>query len=98
MESGGPTAGQGILEELLEGFNKHEILRIPGLVNSLVNLVNKANVPEDMSLNLEVAPDDAVSLQHQISIIENQYESERRKVDQVCEDVCQRMRATLEGQ
>ena len=60
-----------------------QILRIPGLVTSLVNLVNKANVPDDLPLGLEVAPEDAAALQNQISVIENQYESERRKVDQV---------------
>ncbi|EKX47318.1 hypothetical protein GUITHDRAFT_137502 [Guillardia theta CCMP2712] len=86
------------LEELEDEFNRHELLRIPGLVGSLINLVKKTSESES-SLTLQLNTQDVSEpVMQQIKLIENQFNSEKCKVDQVCEDVCQRMRTILNSQ
>jgi len=99
-----------VLEDLLSEFNAHKLVRIPGLIQSLVNLDRASptdpevklegldlSIParkvDDVSFNL-----DAVAVMEQVKLIERQYISENLKVEQVCEDVVQRMKGLLSDQ
>ena len=104
LDSGPRDDGQ-VLEELLADFHRHELVRIPGLYQSLANLVRSATpgsseAPDSFKLlipqrtsNSDVPADDTErQVWDQIKIIEEQYASEAQKVEQVCEDVGQRMK------
>ena len=107
LDSGPRDDGQ-VLEELLADFHRHELVRIPGLYQSLANLVRSATpgsseAPDSFKLlipqrtsNSDVPADDTErQVWDQIKIIEEQYASETQKVEQVCEDVVQRMKKVL---
>jgi hypothetical protein len=98
-----------VLEDLLSEFNAHKLVRIPGLIQSLVNLVtasptNPEAKLEGLHLSMEARKFDDSSFyldaaaMEQVKLIERQYISENLKVEQVCEDVVQRMKGLLGDQ